>query len=81
MMTQSPVIDTNNMADLERIALTDPQIKADPYALYARLRNESPVCRVRGMTQFFWLVTEPGPPRLSMSTWVQPSDRARRMMG
>jgi cytochrome P450 len=43
--------------ELSQIALTDPQLKANPYVLFARLRDEAPVCRARGMTQSFWLVT------------------------
>jgi cytochrome P450 PksS len=39
------------------IVLRDPQLKANPYPLFARLRRESPVCRTRGVTRYFWLVT------------------------
>jgi cytochrome P450 len=43
------------MSDVD---LTTPQFKADPYPLYARLRAEAPVCRVRiGHRQFAWLIT------------------------
>jgi cytochrome P450 len=43
------------MSDVD---LTTPQFKADPYPVYARLRAEAPVCRVRiGRRQFAWLIT------------------------
>lgn len=40
------------------VDLTTRQFKADPYPVYARLRAEAPVCRVRiGRRQFAWLIT------------------------
>jgi cytochrome P450 PksS len=37
--------------------LARPEFKANPYAFYARLRAENPVCRTRLMFQPIWLVT------------------------
>ena len=45
------------MAALSEILLRDPQLKANPYGLYASLRREAPVCHARGVTRYFWLVT------------------------
>src|SRR6266849_3766586 len=46
------------MFDTADIDLTDRQLRADPYPLYARLRKEAPVCRVRAGRLFdFWLIT------------------------
>jgi len=45
------------MSATTEIVLRDPQLKANPYPLFARLRRESPVCRARGITRNFWLVT------------------------
>lgn len=38
-------------------ALAQPRFKANPYPLYARLRDESPVCRTRFLGWRAWLVT------------------------
>ncbi len=43
--------------DTSNICLADPELKANPYPLYARLRTEAPVCRVIGKTTRLWLVT------------------------
>ncbi len=46
------------MIDTADIRLADPKFKADPYPVYARLRNEAPVCRVRiGRLVTAWLIT------------------------
>lgn len=46
------------MFDAAVVDLTDRQVRADPYPLYARLRKEAPVCRVRAGSLFdFWLIT------------------------
>ena len=46
------------MFDTADIDLTDRQLRSDPYPLYARLRKEAPVCRVRAGRLFdFWLIT------------------------
>ena len=45
------------MTATPEILLRDPQLKANPYPLFARLRRESPICRARGVTRSFWLVT------------------------
>ena len=38
--------------------LASPQFKANPYPLYARMRAEAPVYRIRGpLRQVVWLVT------------------------
>ncbi len=40
------------------IDLTDPQFRIDPYPIYARLRAEAPICRVRaGFFGRAWLIT------------------------
>src|SRR5438552_16430485 len=45
------------MPESAQIVLRDPQLKANPYPVYARYRREMPVCRARGATRHFWLVT------------------------
>lgn len=45
------------MLDTTSIFLPDPRYKPNPYPLYAQLRAEAPVCRVRGRTAMLWLVT------------------------
>ncbi len=45
------------MSVASQIVLRDPQLKANPYPVFARLRKELPVCRARGVTRNFWLVT------------------------
>jgi len=45
------------MGTANHIVLRDPQLKANPYPLFARLRREAPVCLARGVTRSFWLVT------------------------
>jgi cytochrome P450 len=45
------------MSATPEIVLRDPKLKANPYGLFAQLRRESPVCRARGVTRSFWLVT------------------------
>lgn len=42
---------------MTEILLRDPQLKADPYPVFARLRREAPVCRGRGVTRMYWVVT------------------------
>ena len=45
------------MSAISEIVLRDPELKANPYPVFSRLRRESPVCRARGVTRNFWLVT------------------------
>jgi cytochrome P450 len=45
------------MTATTEIVLRDPELKANPYPVFSRLRRESPVCRARGVTRSFWLVT------------------------
>src|SRR3982750_308382 len=45
------------MSAIHEIVLRDPELKANPYPVFSRLRPESPVCRARGVTRSFWLVT------------------------
>jgi cytochrome P450 len=48
------------MFDTTQIALSDPQFKANPYPVFARLRTEAPVCQVRfarNRPALTWLVT------------------------
>src|SRR5947199_2554773 len=45
------------MSAMSEIVLRDPELKANPYPVFSRLRRESPVCRARGVTRSFWLVT------------------------
>ena len=47
------------MFDTTQISLSDPQLKSNPYPLYARLRAEAPVCRVKFAPKgrFTWLIT------------------------
>jgi len=46
------------MFDLAHIDVTDPKFKAQSYAIYARLRTEAPVCRIKmGRWYSAWLLT------------------------
>src|SRR5437588_4560166 len=45
------------MSAMSEIVLRDPELKANPYPVFSRLRRESPVCRARGVTRSFWLIT------------------------
>lgn len=45
------------MVDRLDIDLTDPSVRADPYPLYARLREQAPVCRMRVGVLDFWMLT------------------------
>jgi cytochrome P450 len=45
------------MSMATEIVLRDPQLKAAPYPILARLRREAPVCRGRGVTRMYWVVT------------------------
>lgn len=46
------------MLDTAHIDIVGPEYKADPYSIYARLRAEAPVCRVRlGGYARVWLIT------------------------
>ena len=42
---------------MNEIVLRDQGLKANPYPVFSRLRRDSPVCRARGVTRSFWLVT------------------------
>lgn len=44
------------MMDTSNIYLTDPELKANHYPRYARLRAEAPVCQVRGKVTRPWLL-------------------------
>src|SRR3954462_4172660 len=46
-----------SMSAMSEIVLRDPELKANPYPVFSRLRRDSPVCRARGVTRSFWLVT------------------------
>src|ERR1041384_336535 len=44
----------------ERVRISDfaqPAFKANPYALYARMRKEAPICRTRFLGRRAWLIT------------------------
>jgi cytochrome P450 PksS len=45
------------MMDTTTIFLPDPKLKPNPYPLYAQLRDEAPVAKVRGRYGLYWLVT------------------------
>jgi cytochrome P450 len=45
------------MLDTTTIFIPDHRYKPDPYPLYAQMRAEAPVCRVRGRFGMVWLVT------------------------
>ncbi len=48
------------MRPIEHVRISDlarPRFKANPYAFYARLRAEAPICRTRFLGEPAWLVT------------------------
>ncbi len=48
------------MRSNERVRISDfaqPAFKANPYALYARMRKEAPICRTRFLGRRAWLIT------------------------
>src|SRR5262249_34046051 len=46
------------MLDPNQIDLTDPDVRSNPYPLFARLRSEAPVCRLHvGRWLEIWVLT------------------------